>query len=192
MSSHPAQYLMKELLCKKMILMGELRIPIERIEQEANRDRQFVARLNKQQLSLPDERSSYNENSIMVPNELYDQLMSEVMSMPIKKRKNYRSFLIDNTGEKTKVIYEDDVLKNWSTLKHHYCKIVPKSVYPEKELIYATDFAKFNALNDEMNFMAPIKFQEWWVDNITHTGNHTGRVNYRQSVPTAAGQPCRA
>lgn len=149
-----------------------------------------VYRIDRQE--VPTKKIDAAKGKIMVPKELYAEMMAEIMSMPVKKRKQYRSFLKDKTGEKTKVIYEDGVLKNWSTLNHRYSEVVPDNFIPEEEKIYMTDYGKYVSIIRELNLMPEPMFMDWWIENVTHTGNHTGRVNHRQSVPTAAGQPCRA
>ena len=51
-----------------------------------------------------------------VSSDCYDELLAEVMKMKPKKRKNYKSWLSDSRGVRSKVKYIDGKLMNYSLI----------------------------------------------------------------------------
>lgn len=67
------------------------------------------------------------EGAVIIPDGLYDEWVKEVMKMPYKKRKQYKNYLIDKRGVKTKVIYKNDMLMSYSEDFRTFVKIEPYS-----------------------------------------------------------------
>lgn len=51
---------------------------------------------------------------VLITDAHYDEFLAEVMALPPKKRKHYKSRLLDKHGQLTKVIYRDGQLMNYS------------------------------------------------------------------------------
>jgi hypothetical protein len=117
-------------------------------------------------------------SGVMITDELYDKLMSEVMAMPPKKRKNFKSTLTDKYGAKTKLIYDGE-LKNYCTIVHKFVPVMSKSkvflkhtkIQPTTKLGY--DIAQGRDMDEVM--------EEANAEN--HTGNHAGRINHHVKIP---------
>ena len=52
-----------------------------------------------------------SEDKIVISDNLYNTELQKVMKLPEKKRKNYKHFLIDINGQKTKLIWKDGKLR---------------------------------------------------------------------------------
>ena len=111
---------------------------------------------------------------IMIPDEDYDKFMMQVMAMPPKKRKNFKSFLTDKCGSKSKVIYDGE-LKNYCSSTRTFVRVIRASEMegfkPVSKLGY--DIAQGRDMNEAM--------AEVVAEN--HTGNHTGRINHHVKIP---------
>lgn len=117
-------------------------------------------------------------STVMIPDELYDKLMSEVMAMPPRKRKNFKSTLTDKNGAKTKLIYDGE-LKNYSAIRQKFVPVKSKSrVFKENVLIRANTKLGYDLLQgrDMDEIMEEAKAEN-------HTGNHTGRINHHVKIP---------
>jgi hypothetical protein len=116
---------------------------------------------------------------VVIPDHIYDQFMSEVMALPPRKRKNYKTVLVDKNGTNTKVIYDGE-LKNYSLI---YGKFVPISKNSSfKEGGKATSKVGYDIF---IKGMDPEEIIEKAIEENS-TGNHEGRVNYRVKIPA----PC--
>ena len=49
---------------------------------------------------------------VTIPGRVYDAMMQEVMRLPARKRKNYKTFVLSKRGCRTKVVYRDGRLWN--------------------------------------------------------------------------------
>ena len=67
------------------------------------------------QMHLPTNWSDW-EGEIQVPDLTYEQYMSEVMSLQPKKRKAWKQTLVDKNGTKTRCMYRDGKIYNYSLL----------------------------------------------------------------------------
>ena len=66
---------------------------------------------------------------VTISNDLYDNLLQEVMKLPEKKRKNFKSFLHDKLGQRSKVIYDKEKLWNYSLTFKKYVELKPSRFY---------------------------------------------------------------
>jgi hypothetical protein len=130
-------------------------------------------------LSLEEFREKIQEETtisqIMISDAEYDEIMSEVMAMPPKKRKNYKSTLTDKNGTKTKLIYDGE-LKNYSTTYNRFLTVIKNSTIEGGGKI--TSKVGYEVFVNKKN-------AEEVMDKVieeNHTGNHEGRVNYRVKV----------
>jgi nitrogen regulatory protein PII len=133
-------------------------------------------------LSLEEFREKIQEETtisqIMLSDAEYDRIMSEVMAMPPKKRKNYKSTLTDKNGTKTKLIYDGE-LKNYSTTYNRFLPVIKNSTIEGGKVISKVGY---EVLVNKKNVEEVMEK----VIEENHTGNHEGRVNYRVKVPA----PC--
>lgn len=127
---------------------------------------------------------------VQISDELYSKFVDEVSKLAIKKRKNWRGFLTNKWGERSRVDYKPDVNEFWELSTNR--QIVNQQYFSDKqteiraissygELIFETD--KLGISRDEIMQT---------IVNSTHTGNHHGRVNFTVKVPTSAGCPVRS
>ena len=73
-------------------------------------------------------KSFSTHSFIVIPDEQYDSIMAEVMAMKPNKRKNYKGICMNKWGVKSKVIYKNNKLWNYSLLKHKHNELLPQSV----------------------------------------------------------------
>jgi hypothetical protein len=130
-------------------------------------------------LSLEEFRKKIHTDStasqIMISDAEYDRIMSEVMAMPPKKRKNYKSTLTDKSGTKTKLIYDGE-LKNYSTIYNRFLPVIKNSTIEGGGKI--TSKVGYEVFVNKKN--AEEVMDKAIEENST--GNHEGRVNYRVKV----------
>lgn len=130
-------------------------------------------------LSLEEFREKIHTDStlsqIMISDEEYDRIMSEVMAMPPKKRKNYKSTLTDKSGTKTKLIYDGE-LKNYSTIYNRFLPVIKNSTIEGGQVVSKVGYEIFVNKKNAVEVMDKVVEEN-------HTGNHEGRVNYRVKVP---------
>jgi len=144
---------------------------------------QLIADLRLKGLTLEEFREKKQEQSansqIMIPDNLYDKLMSEVMALPPRKRKNYKSTLMDKCGTNTKVIYDGE-LKNYSTICNKFIPIIKNSTVFDK---YGVGLREVTTKvgYEIAKGMDPEKVMDKAIEENS-TGNHEGRVNYRVKV----------
>ena len=58
-----------------------------------------------------------------VPDRIYDAFMEEIMALPDKKRAAWKRTLIDNTGTKTRCVYRDGKIYNYSVKAHMWAEV---------------------------------------------------------------------
>ena len=63
-----------------------------------------------------DKTASTLKEMITISDEAYSILEEELLKLPPKKRKNFKSTLTDKWGVKSKVIYKDGKFYNWSLI----------------------------------------------------------------------------
>ena len=130
-------------------------------------------------LSLEEFREKIQEETtisqIMISDAEYDEIMSEVMAMPPKKRKNYKSTLTDKNGTKTKLIYDGE-LKNYSTTYNRFLTVIKNSTIEGGGKVVSK--VGYEILVNKKNVEEVMEK----VIEENHTGNHEGRVNYRVKV----------
>ena len=102
-----------------------------------------------------------------VPDWIYDDLINQVMALPEKKRTKWHATLTDKRGTRTKCIYKEGQLFNWSTLRrvHTWVLVMPRRAASSHipltfvgEAMLAGDDALDRALNT--------------AREVTHTGKH--------------------
>jgi hypothetical protein len=118
------------------------------------------------------------KSEVMIPDAIYDKLMSEVMALPPRKRKNYKSTLMDKSGTNSRVIYDGE-LKNYSMICGRFVPIVKSSTrLKECKSISKVGYEITKGMDPDEVVKKAIEENS--------TGNHEGRVNYRVKVPA----PC--
>ena len=63
--------------------------------------------------------------TIAVPDTVYDAFMVEVMALPQKKRNKWHNSLTDKWGTRTKCVFRDGQILNWSMRGSHWAIVVP-------------------------------------------------------------------
>jgi len=139
------------------------------------------------------------QNLITIEEYRYYEMMDEVSKMRPNKRRLYKSTLTDKFGVKTKVIFQDGKLKNYSLITRKFENIVPftKELLMDNESIPVSNFgAALKDISQALGSVIPLDTLYEALGNAhvdaSHTGNHTGRINHKIAVPCSAGQPVRA
>jgi len=144
---------------------------------------QLIENLKFKGLTLEEFRKITQEDAakcgVVIPDHIYDKFMSEVMALPPRKRKNYKTVLTDKHGTNSRVIYDGE-LKNYSLIYGRFVPINKNSSF--KEGGKATTKVGYDIF---IKGMDPEEIIEKAIEENS-TGNHEGRVNYRVKVPA----PC--
>ena len=122
-----------------------------------------------------------SKNQIIVSDNEYDTFLQEVTKLPEKKRKQFKSSITDKYGQKTKVIWKDGKLLNYSLLAKAYAEVIPQRVI--LQVIKESNDVKWNTkegLLCGMGFACDQVITKSIEEN--HTGNHEGRVNHTIKV----------
>ena len=147
----------------------------------------LLSDLKKKGLSLEEFRKITQDTAmksqIMISDNEYDKFMSEVMALPPRKRKNYKSTLMDKNGVKSKLIY-DGQLKNYSMIYHRFVPVVRSSILDGLTERDSNPTTKVG-YDIYVNKMNPEEVMDKAIEENS-TGNHEGRVNYRVKIPA----PC--
>ena len=127
------------------------------------------------------------KNMILVSDSIYDLLQTKIMQTPYKKRKNFKFYLTDKWGVRSKVVYKNEKLYNWSLIHKDWCEITSPSSEPGFER-----FEPCSALGASICALHKIKQTNPEIDtdyyhdqcmkkiqDQNHTGNH-----YRQQYIT--------
>ena len=125
---------------------------------------------------------------VTIPARVYDAMMQEVMRLPARKRKNYRTFVLSKRGCRTKVVYRDGRLWNRDD--------DPASPWHGKYVRMARAPDSLAGLTEVSPFMRAMlaaedpdaAFRSELEKN--HTGKHKHRIKTVR-VPTAAGDGVR-
>ena len=74
---------------------------------------------------------SFNKTdyAINIEDEEYEELMGQVMKMKPRKRKNFKGFLTDKWGVKTRLIYRKNALWNYCLFTKKFCIVEPFSKF---------------------------------------------------------------
>ena len=126
--------------------------------------------------------SYQNIYQVIISNNEYDTFLQEVMKLPEKKRKQFKSTLTDKYGQKTKLIWKDGKLLNYSLIAKGYAEVIPQRVI--LQVIKESNDVKWNTkegLLCGMGFACDQVITKSIEEN--HTGNHEGRVNHTIKVP---------
>ena len=124
---------------------------------------------------------------ILVSDSIYDLLQTKIMQTPYKKRKNFKFYLTDKWGVRSKVVYKNEKLYNCSLIHKDWCEITSPSSEPGFER-----FEPCSALGASICALHKIKQTNPEIDtdyyhdqcmkkiqDQNHTGNH-----YRQQYIT--------
>eukprot|EP00961_Rhodomonas_salina_P190180 2565970-Rhodomonas_salina.1 len=113
---------------------------------------------------------------IYIPDEQYNSFMDEVLKVPVKKRKNWKDCLEDKLGTKTKLIYKEGKLMNYSIPTKKFEEVIPQSKMeemkkdPKNNCTLTSDFAK--SCSDEDKAKLKDDILEFLFD-MEVEGNHT-------------------
>ncbi len=77
---------------------------------------------------MASEKFNTREYGITIEDKEYEDLMSEVMKLKPRKRKNFKGFLTDKWGVKTRLIYRKNDLWNYCLLTKKFCVVEPNSI----------------------------------------------------------------
>ena len=122
-----------------------------------------------------------NVDQIVISNNEYDTFLQEVMKLPEKKRKHFKSTLTDKYGQKTKVIWKDGKLLNYSLIAKACVEVIPQRDI--LKVIKESNDVKWNTKEGilcGMGFACDQVISKSVEEN--HTGNHEGRVNHTIKV----------
>ena len=120
-------------------------------------------------------------DQIVISNNEYDTFLQEVMKLPEKKRKHFKSTLTDKYGQKTKLIWKDGKLLNYSMIAKAYTGVIPqrvilKEVKESIDIKWITKEGLLLAMGFDCGQIITKSVEE------NHTGNHEGRVNHTIKV----------
>ena len=125
---------------------------------------------------------------VTIPGRVYDAMMQEVMRLPARKRKNYKTFVLSKRGCRTKVVYRDGRLWNRDDdpASPWHGQYVRMARTPDN-LAGLADVSPFaRAMLTAEDPVAAFKAE---VEK-NHTGNHKHRIKTVR-VPTAPGNGVR-
>ena len=74
-----------------------------------------------------------------IPKAQYDGLMKEIDAMKPSKRKNWKSYLTDKWGTKSKCLYRDGKIYNWSLITKKWQEVLVVESVLENPKAKATD-----------------------------------------------------
>ena len=66
------------------------------------------------------------EGVVRIDKTSYDIYMAEINSLQPRKRKQWKEYLYDKWGGRTRCKYEDGKIMNWSLLENEWVKVVPE------------------------------------------------------------------
>ena len=119
---------------------------------------------------------------VISSDDVYDTFLQQVMKLPEKKRKQFKSSLTDKYGQKTKLIWKDGKLLNYSLIAKEYVEVIPQRDI--LKVIKESNDVKWNTKEGilcGMGFACDQVISKSVEEN--HTGNHEGRVNHTIKVP---------
>jgi len=76
---------------------------------------------------MASEKFNTREYGISIDDEEYEDLMAQVMKLKPRKRKNFKGFLTDKWGVKTRLIYRKNALWNYCLFTKKFCIVEPFS-----------------------------------------------------------------
>jgi len=122
--------------------------------------------------------------AITVDDCVFDAMMDEVEKLKPKKRKNYRSYLRDDRGQKTRVIFKDGILQNYSLITRSFQPIVPFRVVLSASTHSNISVEATSNVGDLMlNHGIPGNVAVRATAIANHTGNHESNVRHRIKIP---------
>ena len=107
---------------------------------------------------------------ITVTDQEYDRMMASVMALSEKKRAKWHDTLTDTCGTRTKCIYRDGEILNWSILGHTWAIVKPLRELQNANTVFIPLTSVGDAAsqgNDEAVEDAMLNAME-----ANHTGNH--------------------
>ena len=119
---------------------------------------------------------------VLISDDDYDYHMNLIKKMSPKKRNQYKSHLSDKWGQRSKLIFKDGDLLNYSILEKKFVPVAPMGVIFQMVLSEGstiTDVSNVGLrvfLGEDASTVIEESIQE------NHTGNHTGRVNHRTTI----------
>ena len=127
-----------------------------------------------------------DDGYVVISTKCYNKNMSEIMRLPIKKRKQWKNTLRDKWGQSSSLRFIDGKLVNYSIIHKHY--MVVKTLEEITKLLNMGAFNRCSGVNDDLNLALSSGVSEDIVECMlkskiqsNHTGNHYR--NHRVSVP---------
>ena len=116
------------------------------------------------------------DKMIIVADCFYDALLAKVMALSEKKRvKWHDNTLTDKHGTRTKCIFKDGQILNWSTLYHKWVIVKPFRFTQE-----ASSFIPYTNVGAAMSMGEEAAVRELVnTANANHTGNHYRNHNVK-------------
>ena len=124
------------------------------------------AHMNSPRVALPPACDDSEKMQVVFDDDAYDSMLSEVLALPFRRRKNWKSVLLDNQGTKSRVIYCEGKLLNYSLIRHSFVEAVPQRSVRTAPLIACS--AVGQAVVDGMDLTAAVEQQI----QSNATGNH--------------------
>ena len=93
-------------------------------------------------------KNMISKNMICIPDHQYNEFIASVHQF--RKKHNWSSYLVDRNGTKTKVIFKDGKLLNYSLLTYSYLPIVTVSWVKEQEMIPVSSVGKAMASGEDV------------------------------------------
>ena len=73
---------------------------------------------------------------VAIDDNVYDQMLAEVEALPERKRKQWKSSLLDEQGARSRLIYRDGKLLNYSLIRHAFVEAVPQRSWPPPRMAF--------------------------------------------------------
>ena len=112
------------------------------------------------------------EPSVLVSTEQYAALLIKLNRMPPRKRKNFKSFLHDKHGVRTRVIYKDEKFWNYSASRQRFEVVCAPQHFTDEEMKAVTKIGEAILENPELHAEIMDK-----VIDVNSTNNHNPNRN---------------
>lgn len=119
-------------------------------------------------------------NAVVVSDKVYDELVADWRKLEPRKQKNFKSYLCDKRGQRTRVVAKDGRLWNYSLVSKELVPIVRES---------DANLASFNptsSLGQAVAAGMPLDAAVSSLAAHNATGNHAGTIRNPVRVPPPA------
>ena len=116
-------------------------------------------------------------HTVLISDVEFDAFMAEIHKLKPKKRRHFKSFLTDKWGQRTRVVFRNGCLHNYSLHTHTFVPIVRQSDTVDADSLAGT------AWGAQILGGAPIKKVVSAAIDRHHTGNHADTIRNQVRVP---------